>query len=74
MASKTNSFLRGKASIPGTYQIHIIRAGKGGKQKFYTAYVPTNPRGVKELVRRHFCGVPNRHPEYFMRPAEYRSF
>lgn len=60
--------------VPGTYQIRITRVEDTGKQKSLTAYVPITPRGRKELIRRHFCGVPHRKPEYFMKQNELRRF
>ncbi len=58
--------------IPGTYQIHITREEKRGKLAHFTAYVPTNFRGLKELVLRNFLGVPGKQPQYFMKSAELK--
>lgn len=60
--------------IPGTYRIQITRVEDTGKERHFTAYVPTTPRGLKELVKRHFCGVPGRRPQYFMRLKETHWF
>jgi hypothetical protein len=63
-----------QVSIPGTYQIRVTRTKKSGDETCFTAYVPTNLQGLKELIRRHFRGIPGRKPEYFMRENEVRRF
>jgi hypothetical protein len=46
-----------------------------GEENCFTCYVPTSPKGLKELIRRHFRGVPGlKRPQYFMKENEYRRF
>jgi len=68
-----NSLTGGWPLIPGTYQIRITRVNDSGKQKHFIAYVPTSLGGVKELVKRQFCGIPQKYPAYFMKQAELKS-
>jgi hypothetical protein len=61
--------------IPGTYQISIRRIEKSGEEEYFTCYVPTTPRGLKELLRLKFRGVPRlKKAQYFMKQNEYRKF
>ncbi len=65
-----------KDPIPGTYQIRITRIEEDGEQEFFTCYVPTHPKGLKELLRRRFLGVSftRKEPDYFMTKEELRRF
>ncbi len=64
--------LKTSKNIPGTYQIHMTREEKRGKLSHFTAYVPNNFRGLKELVLRNFRGVPGKQPQYFMKKTELK--